>query len=501
MSDQHSKARPGWFSLRARIAALLVGLMLATTAGAVYTFLYAERTQAIFTELEQNEVAPLLAAQALENAFVMQKGYVTYYMLTSDEEWIKKLDVQRRAFENWLGRARETENLDEGRRILNRIESEYFRYAGARDEVIQLYREGRKTDGEAKHWLIREQFLQITALAERYKQIHNESITQASSTYRERARVVTGLSLAAIVLTVILGFGLCWVLFRQILAPIRRLAADTPQPSPGALFNEVGALSDRVGTLLEDVNKAKTLLAESRETLRQTEKLALVGKLAAGVAHSIRNPLTSVKMRLFSLERSLRLEPQEKEDFEVIADEIKHLDTIIRNFLEFSRRPKLKIQRISPSAVVDMTLQLLRHRLESFGVDVDVNREDPLPEVDVDPEQLKEALVNLLLNACDAMGHGGHIVINEEKGIVPPLGRAVVIRITDSGPGIAPELREEVFQPFFSTKEEGTGLGLPIAKRILEEHGGWLHLHSVEGKGATFVLALPCKEDTSWLRS
>jgi signal transduction histidine kinase len=496
--DQQSQARRGWLSLRARVAALLAGLMLATTAGAVYSFFYAQRTQTIFSELENREMAPLIAAQALENSFTTQKGYVTYYMLTGDPEWLTKLEAQRKAFEHGLARARELENREDGRRLLNRIESEYYRYAGARDEIISLYREGRTQEGEARQWKIREQFQQINDLTEEYKRLHEDDIAEVSADYSQRARALTGVSLAAILLTTFLGLWLGWVLFTQILEPIRRLASGA---SPGTLFNEVGALSDRVGALLEDVNQAKTLLAESRETLRQTEKLALVGKLAAGVAHSIRNPLTSVKMRLFSLERSLRLEPQEKEDFEVIADEIKHLDTIIRNFLEFSRRPKLKVQKVSPSAVVDMTLQLLKHRLESFNVEVEVLRDGPLPEVDADPEQLKEVLVNLILNACDAMGSGGRIEISEEKGIVPPLGRAVVIRVSDSGPGIPAELQEEVFQPFFSTKEEGTGLGLPIAKRILEEHGGWLHLHSVEGRGATFVLALPSKGDTSWPRS
>lgn len=118
-----------------------------------------------------------------------------------------------------------------------------------------------------------------------------------------------------------------------------------------------------------------------------------------------------------------------------------------------------------------------------------------------DPEQLKEALVNLVLNACEAMGYDGRLDITEERGIINPLGRAVVIRIADSGPGVPIDRRDDIFQPFFSTKEEGTGLGLPIAKSIFEEHGGWLHLHSAPGRGATFVAVLPALKDDSWLRS
>ncbi len=132
------------------------------------------------------------------------------------------------------------------------------------------------------------------------------------------------------------------------------------------------ALRQRVHSLIENVDQTQSELQQSREHLVQAEKLAMVGKLAAGVAHTIRNPLTSVNMRLFSLERSLELSQTQREDFEVIAEEVRHIDNIVQNFLEFARPPKLKIQRISPSEVVDMALQLLRHRLESYGVQLEL---------------------------------------------------------------------------------------------------------------------------------
>ena len=138
--------------------------------------------------------------------------------------------------------------------------------------------------------------------------------------------------------------------------------------------NEIKALSRAVRGLIEDVDQTHCELEKSREHLLQAEKMALVGKLAAGMAHSIRNPFTSVKMRLFSLGRTLELTDTQKEDFDVISEEIRHIDTIVQNFLEFSRPPKLKMQPISPSAVVDLALQLLEHRLKSYDVNVKVIR-------------------------------------------------------------------------------------------------------------------------------
>jgi signal transduction histidine kinase len=206
-------------------------------------------------------------------------------------------------------------------------------------------------------------------------------------------------------------------------------------------------------------------------------------------------------MRLFSMERGLDLSPMQKEDFVVISEEIRHIDAIVRNFLEFSRPPKLKMQAVSPSDVVDAAVQLLRHRLESFGVEVDLYRQRRLPLIQGDPEQLKELLVNLMVNACEAIGERGRIMIYEEEGVTEPLGRVVVIKVRDNGPGVPDGIKEQVFQPFFSTKEEGTGLGLSIAQRIVEDHGGCLNLRSREGKGTTFIITLPCKEDGAWLRS
>ncbi|MFI5354920.1 MAG: sensor histidine kinase, partial [Desulfobaccales bacterium] len=185
----------------------------------------------------------------------------------------------------------------------------------------------------------------------------------------------------------------------------------------------------------------------------------------------------------------------QREDFEVISEEIRHLDAIVRNFLEFSRPPKLKMQHIGPSDVVDGAVQLLRYRLESYGVEVQLLRDHRLPEILADPDQLKEVLANLLVNAYEVMVNGGVITIQEEERLAPGLGRAVVIRVSDTGPGIPESVRNQVFQPFFSTKEEGTGLGLSIATRIIEDHGGRLELEAGEAGGATFVITLPLREE------
>jgi signal transduction histidine kinase len=288
---------------------------------------------------------------------------------------------------------------------------------------------------------------------------------------------------------------LALVIYRQILDPIRQLAHETGGTTREEERDEVKFLSSSMRRFLEDFDFAHNELTRSREHLEQAEKMALVGKLAAGVAHTIRNPFTSIKMRLYSLSRSLHLSENDKEDFDVITEEITRIDNIVQNFLEFARPPKLKMQACRVQDVVDSALQLRRYRLQSHNVRVHIQTTKDLPLVWADPEQLKEALINLIINAYESMSNGGWIQISLKTRDTGS-GRQLVIWVQDNGEGIVSSLQSRVMQPFFTTKEEGTGLGLSIVSRIVEEHGGDMQFVSRPGQGTTFEIALPVKEES-----
>lgn len=456
----------------------------------------------VFSSVVESDIEALQAAQELENALVMQKGYVTYYFQDGDPEWLEELDKYHLAFESWLRRARQWAVTDKERDILNQIDSEYIRYSHSRDEVINLYRKSNRDAGFQMHQNVRNRFMKIIELSRKFKNSYEQSINASREKIKDRVGLLNALTLAGLLCAILLTSVLGYILFKEILGPIRSLALETGTRRSGeGTYNEVTALSRRFQHLIEDVDQTRNKLQWSREHLEQAEKWALVGKLAAGVAHSVRNPLTSVKMRLFSMERTLALTPSQKDDLEVISEEIRHIDTIVGNFLEFSRPPKLKMQKVSPSDAVDLAVQLLKHRLESYDVKVEVIRAERLPEIQADPDQLKEVFVNLMVNACDAMVDGGLITITEEETFSEKLGQVIVVRVTDNGPGVPVSIQEKLFQPFFSTKEEGTGLGLSIAARIIEEHGGWIDLRPSEGEGATFLITIPEQEKKIWDKS
>jgi len=483
-----------YVSLRARIFLLVGALIFTALVGGLVTIWHTGATDDLFTTLIDKNISSFQAAEGLEIALLSQKGYLTYYFLDGNPEWLQKLKENHQSFLEWLGKAHNSATTPVMTEILNRIDSKYKDYIAQREQVINLYKTGDREQGAKLHWNIRHQFLEIYDLCENYKMVNQGIISQIKNETLAQARFIKTLALIVLPSVVLLGLLLTYILLKQLLEPIRQLSMETGLgPGPGGQ-NEVQALSRRVHDLIENVDQAQTKLERSQEHLVQSEKMAMVGKLAAGVAHSIRNPLTSVKMRLFSMGRTLDLSPTHQEDFEVIAEEIRHIDTIVANFLEFSRPPKLIMQKVSPSDVVEMALQLLRHRLESYNVEVKVKRSRALPEVWADPDQLKEVLVNLLTNACEAMKGGGSIVIQEGETFLQSIGQVVTIQVSDNGPGIPEAVQDKIFQPFFTTKEEGTGLGLSIATRILGEHGGWLDLDSQEGRGTTFTINLPYRK-------
>lgn len=482
-------------NLKTRIYLLLGALIgIALSSGAVMLW-YTQRMQGMLAGIVDRNLAAFETAASLETALVNQKGFVTYYFLDGDTNWLRQLGEYRQLFREHLEEARKLAQNQEQTIAVRRIADAYAIYIDRKDRVITLYKTGRRKEGAELHKSVRQQFFDIIALCERFKLDHLKQIRQMQADNRDtvvRLRVAT---ITTIFLQMILVIGLGFIFIHQILSPVHRMlltAAKTGRADRSP--NVVTALSQSINLLIRDVDQAQHELEKSRENLLQAEKMALVGKLAAGMAHSIRNPFTSVKMRLFSLSRTLELNATQEEDFAVISQEIRHIDTIVQNFLEFSRPPKLMMQPVSPSAVVDYALQLLSHRLKSYGVEVRVTRPVALPEVMGDPEQLKEVLVNLIINACEEMKEGGTIMIEERLFGQPP-HQFAVLSLSDSGPGIPEELSEKVFQPFFTTKDEGTGLGLSIASRIVDEHGGRLSLEAGRCGGATFVITLPVNPD------
>jgi signal transduction histidine kinase/putative methionine-R-sulfoxide reductase with GAF domain len=239
---------------------------------------------------------------------------------------------------------------------------------------------------------------------------------------------------------------------------------------------------------MEDkIQKTTADLRKTEAQLIRSEKLAALGQLAAGIAHEIRNPLTSINILIHSLTDHLPDESVHREDLKDNEEEINRINEIVDQFLRFAKpaSPLLKKAEVLP--IFEETLQLLRPQIEKQRITIQKEFQTLAPAL-MDREQMKQAILNLLLNAVQAMPKGGHLIL---RGQISENDRFIKLSIQDSGVGISDEEMGKLFDPFFSTKEGGIGLGLSIAHRIIDQHHGKIEVESAPGKGTLFTLWLP----------
>jgi Signal transduction histidine kinase len=237
----------------------------------------------------------------------------------------------------------------------------------------------------------------------------------------------------------------------------------------------------------------RTNLTESRAIIERQEKLASLGVLATGIAHEIRNPLTAIKVRLFSLKANNRPGTSDHEDVEVIENEIDRLERIVRDFLQFARPSEPDLQEVSAAKLLQDAVGLLASDLAKRSVILKLQLETD-QTVRADCNKMKQVLINFIQNAADSMENGGTVTLRtyvDEQSLQGRIVPVVVLEIADTGGGIPPEVQKRLFDPFFTTKENGTGLGLCIAARIVETHGGVIHYETQMNRGTTFSIVLP----------
>lgn len=234
--------------------------------------------------------------------------------------------------------------------------------------------------------------------------------------------------------------------------------------------------------------------------LKERDRLAALGEMAAGLAHEIRNPLGSIKASAQYLSETSEQSDDRSEFFDIIVDEVDRLNRVVSSFLDYARPSQVNPIPIDVSAAVQLTLQLLRPECDAANVALHVTTDSDLPKVRIDIEHLRQVLINLVQNAVQAMTDGGeiHVETRTQDRVRPGMGpsRWVQISVRDTGPGIAPGLLPNLFVPFVTTKQQGTGLGLAISQRIVSEAGGRIDVRSRQGFGTTFVVSLPSEPES-----
>jgi signal transduction histidine kinase len=307
---------------------------------------------------------------------------------------------------------------------------------------------------------------------------------------REEDRAVWATLLLAVIATIV-GASVMWIAART-LRPLRTLAERAREIARGDYKQRVDASApDEIGALGQEFNAMAAALDEREQRLIRSERLAAVGKIAAQITHEVRNPLSSIGLNAEMLEDELSALPRDRVAeatslARAIVKEVDRLTEITEEYLRFARLPRPKLEREDLGAIVSSLVAFMRPELEARGIRVDARVEPSLPPVAADEHQLRQALLNLLRNAAEAMSSGGQLTVTARSMD----HRTLELTVADTGQGIAPEHLAKIFDPFFSTKEGGTGLGLALTQQIIVEHGGRIDVDSQPGRGTTFTVRL-----------
>jgi two-component system NtrC family sensor kinase len=285
---------------------------------------------------------------------------------------------------------------------------------------------------------------------------------------------------------------------RIVLKPVHEIVAATQKVAAGDLYYKIAiAKRDEIGMLANSFNEMTKKLSEAQRQVYQSQKLAAVGQLAAGVAHEINNPLTGVLTFSSYLLKRAEDKPEFKEDLEVIVRETKRCREIVKGLLDFSRQSPPEKHESDVNEIVERAIRIVQTQLDTNHIVLQKHLNTHLPKIHADANQIQQVLVNLLLNANDAMAEKGGILTVDSgnagsDGSKGNSGNDIEIRVTDTGCGIPGANLQKIFDPFFSTKgPKGTGLGLAVAWGIIEKHGGRIEVESEAGKGTTFRVLLP----------
>lgn len=252
---------------------------------------------------------------------------------------------------------------------------------------------------------------------------------------------------------------------------------------------ELRASNEELATANEELQVANDELRETQEQLIRSERLAAIGQLAGGVGHELRNPLGAIKNAIYYIKGRLakgelaEKEPRVMEFLDIVDDEVSTSDKIINDLLGFSRISK---PTVAPTPVRELVAETLARVPIPENVQLSQNTDSSSIEIAVDAEQIQQVLANVITNAVQAMPEGGKLTINagERKGLLE-------LEVTDTGSGIADENKGKIFEPLFTTRAKGIGLGLAVSKSIIDRHGGQIEARSTAGEGTTFTIRLP----------
>lgn len=486
-------------SYRMSLWALIVVAML--LAGGYLTISYIYKMQDESATLMQENKAGIKLARNLKLAiYKLQSSSLEF--LYDTEQHTESLFEEQYQFEKQLKTAQVFAETPEESQLLQQTSALFDNYRQTLKEAIVLQRNGNlslsgrkliETNQDLLETIAQkiDQFLQIKEV----KQLNLEETIDSKDDIIRKAVLALGIGGS------MLGLLLGWFVARMLINPIYKMVlkvrdaegSESIERVRMPVGKELEEIDQFISRLIERLKSSNQSLSKNRALLERTTKLAALGRIAPALAHEIRNPLTSIKLLIYSMLQEEGLSQDKKQDFQVITSEISRVEGFIQNFLKFARPTKPSMQLISLDETLFEVVNLLQARFSQGSIRTKLETSNNL-NLMADKDMLKQVFINLMVNACEAMPHGGELVV--KTGVRVEQNKSMVlISVIDSGKGIPVDIEDSLFDPFVKGNDQGTGLGLSISQRIAELHQGWISANNNAEKGATFTVHLPKPEE------
>lgn len=452
--------------------------------------------------LIRDNVEQTRAAEELELALLAQRLITSEAMLDPESVGVReRLDVETENFRRWMSKIATHSSQWKATRQLDRLAEIHRLFQTEINQIIERIETRQIAEAMNLHTgkcreLYEEAYARCEDIISAQDAKASEAIELIELSTKWELRLVSAFS----ILILVLSTWLLSLLYKRFWKPLQQLwqqtklhlADSSRQWTELDERDPLGVIGASLHRLMSSVEGTKKFLDESTIQIRHSEKLASVGQLAACVAHEIRNPLTAIKVWLFSLRESFgEMTQTQKSMIDSIETEIRRLDHIVKHFLLFSRPPQIQLTDVDLNAVIDDAIQLVR----PFAVEKDIRlmttETRALGTIKVDRSQLTQVLTNVLLNALQASSDGSVVGL---KGTLEPRADTkpwIRICVEDHGGGVPPENQSRIFEPFFTTKADGSGLGLSISASIMTQLGGKLTLDKSDSESTIFSIWLP----------
>ncbi len=266
----------------------------------------------------------------------------------------------------------------------------------------------------------------------------------------------------------------------------------TGEPITEDLVNNLTMFANQAALAIENAETYKRLedkmnqLTDTQQRLISSEKLAVIGSMASYIAHEIRNPLVTIGGFTKSLSRFTFADQKIKTNIDIILEEVKRLEKILNNLTDFSKPPIPEKINVQICEIMENTCALMGNYLQERYINLYKEFEPDIPQVLADPTQMKQVFLNILMNAVESMPNGGNLTVK-----ITTVNKSIKIDIIDTGKGMTKDALKNIFDPFYTTKSYGTGMGMVVSLKIIEDHGGNINVESEWGKGTTMSLSLP----------